>query len=47
MTRREKLIERMRQTPGSVRFAEVDALLRHEGIRTLQCSGQPSSLPSS
>lgn len=32
MTRREKLIERMRGTPGSVRFSEVEALLRYEGF---------------
>jgi predicted RNA binding protein YcfA (HicA-like mRNA interferase family) len=39
MTRREKLIERMRQTPGSVRFAEVDALLKHEGFVLFNARG--------
>ncbi len=32
MTRREKLIERMRLSPGSLRFSELEALLRHEGF---------------
>ena len=30
MSRREKLIEKMRRTPGNIRFAEVEALLRHQ-----------------
>jgi hypothetical protein len=30
--RRKKLIEKMRRTPGSIRFAEVEALLRHQGF---------------
>jgi len=32
MTRREKLIEKMRSNPGIIRFPEVDSLLRHEGF---------------
>lgn len=32
MGRREKLIEKMRSTPGAIRFAEVEALLRYEGF---------------
>lgn len=32
MTRREKLIEKMRTSPGNVRFSQVDALLRYEGF---------------
>ena len=32
MSRREKLIEKMRRTPGSIRFAEVEVLLRHQGF---------------
>jgi predicted RNA binding protein YcfA (HicA-like mRNA interferase family) len=32
VSRRTKLIERMRNTPGNIRFAQVDALLRHEGF---------------
>ena len=32
MTRRDKLIEKMRNAPQSIRFAEVESLLRHEGF---------------
>ena len=32
MSRREKLLEKMRHTPGNIRFSEVDALLRSEGF---------------
>jgi predicted RNA binding protein YcfA (HicA-like mRNA interferase family) len=32
MTRREKLLDKMRTAPGSIRFEEVDALLRHYGF---------------
>ncbi len=32
MARREKLIEQMRNSPGTIRFGEVDALLKHEGF---------------
>ena len=32
MSQREKLIAKMRRSPRSIRFAEVDALLRHEGF---------------
>lgn len=32
MTRREKLIDKMRDRPGSIRFNEVEALLRYEGF---------------
>ncbi len=32
MTRREKLIEKMRNSPGSIRFNEVNALLKHSGF---------------
>ncbi len=32
MARREKLIEKMRNSPLNVRFSEVDALLRNEGF---------------
>ena len=32
MSRRIKHIEKMRNSPGNVRFAQVDALLRHEGF---------------
>lgn len=32
MARREKLLAKMRRTPGTIRFSEVDALLRYEGF---------------
>ncbi len=32
MSRREKLIDKMRNRPGSIRFNEVEALLRYEGF---------------
>lgn len=32
MSRRDKLLNNMQSTPGAVRFASVDALLRHEGF---------------
>lgn len=32
MTRREKALQKMRRSPGNVRFAEVDTLLRSEGF---------------
>ena len=32
VTRREKLIEKMHASPGSIRFPQVDALLKYEGF---------------
>ena len=32
MSRRDKLVQKMRNSPGNIRFGEVDALLRHEGF---------------
>jgi predicted RNA binding protein YcfA (HicA-like mRNA interferase family) len=32
MSRRDKLIAKMRDTPGKIRFAQVNALLRYEGF---------------
>jgi len=32
MTRREKLIQKMRNSPGSIRFSEVETVLRAEGF---------------
>lgn len=32
MSRREKLIEEMRSSPGSIRFAAVESLFRYEGF---------------
>ncbi len=39
MSRREKLIDKMRSTPGKVRFSEVDALLRYEGFVLFNARG--------
>jgi predicted RNA binding protein YcfA (HicA-like mRNA interferase family) len=39
VSRREKLIEKMRRTPGSIRFAEVENLLRHEGFVLFNARG--------
>ena len=32
MARREKLIQKMRNSPGNIRFGEMDALLKYEGF---------------
>lgn len=32
MARREKLIEKMRNSPGNIRFSEVESLLKYEGF---------------
>ncbi len=32
MNRREKLLDKMRNTPAAIRFSEVAALLRYEGF---------------
>jgi predicted RNA binding protein YcfA (HicA-like mRNA interferase family) len=32
MSQRAKTIEKMRKTPGKIRFAQVHALLRYEGF---------------
>lgn len=32
MSRREKLLEKMRRSPKTIRFSEVRALLRYEGF---------------
>ena len=32
MARREKLIQKMRSSPGNIRVGEVDALLKYEGF---------------
>lgn len=32
MSRREKLLEKMRNTPGKIRFSEIDSLLRYENF---------------
>ena len=32
MSRREKLLDKMRNTPAAIRFSEVTVLLRYEGF---------------
>lgn len=32
MSRRDKLLQKMRQSPQNIRFGEVQALLRYEGF---------------
>ncbi len=39
MSRREKLLDKMRSTPGKVRFSEVEALLRYEGFVLFNARG--------
>jgi predicted RNA binding protein YcfA (HicA-like mRNA interferase family) len=43
MGRREKLIEKMRRTPGNIRFAEVETLLRQEGFVLFNARGSHRS----
>jgi predicted RNA binding protein YcfA (HicA-like mRNA interferase family) len=39
VSRREKLIEKMRRTPGNIRFAQVESLLHHEGFVLFNARG--------
>ncbi len=39
MSRREKLLAKMRFSPWSIRFAEVEALLKHEGFALVNKRG--------
>ena len=39
MSRREKLLDKMRKTPGKVRPGEVEALLRFEGFEIVNRRG--------
>jgi len=32
MSRRDKLIDKMRSSPSNIRFSQVDALLKYEGF---------------
>ena len=32
MTRRQKLLDQMRNSPGGIRFSHVEALLKYEGF---------------
>jgi predicted RNA binding protein YcfA (HicA-like mRNA interferase family) len=43
MGRREKLLEKMRRTPGNIRFSEVEAVLRHEGFVPFNSRGSHRS----
>jgi len=46
MSRREKLLDKMRNTPAAIRFSEVEALLRYEGFVLFNQRGSPLYLPS-
>jgi predicted RNA binding protein YcfA (HicA-like mRNA interferase family) len=39
MSRRDKLFEKMRNTPDKIRFSEVEALLIHEGFVLFNARG--------
>ena len=39
MSRRQKLIDKMRNTPGKIRYTEVDALLLYEGFALVNSRG--------
>ena len=39
MSRREKLLDKMKASPGNIRFSEVEALLRHEGFVLFNARG--------
>ena len=39
MSRRQKLIDKMRSTPGSIRFTQVVALLKHQGFVLINSRG--------
>ncbi len=39
MSRREKPLEQMRNSPGSVRFSQVEALLKREGFALTNAVG--------
>ena len=46
MSQRAKLIEKMQASPASIRFAQVDALLRYEGFVLFNKRGSRSSYPT-
>jgi len=39
MSRREKLLGKMRSSPGDIRFSEVEALLQYEGFVLFNARG--------
>ena len=43
MTRREKLLRKMREHPENVRFSEIEALLRYEGFVLFNRRGSHST----
>jgi len=43
MSRRDKLLDKMRASPGTIRFSEVEALLRHEGFVLFNSRGSHRS----
>jgi predicted RNA binding protein YcfA (HicA-like mRNA interferase family) len=46
MSQRDKLIEKMQKSPGSVRFSEVEAILRHFGFIEFNAKGSHRSYHS-
>lgn len=43
MSRRDKLLDKMKSSPGTIRFSEVEALLRHEGFVLFNSRGSHRS----
>jgi predicted RNA binding protein YcfA (HicA-like mRNA interferase family) len=43
MSRRDKLLDKMKASPGTIRFSEVEALLRHEGFVLFNSRGSHRS----
>ena len=43
MSRRQKLLDRMKSSPCSIRFSEVESLLRYEGFILFNSRGSHSS----
>jgi hypothetical protein len=46
VTRRAKLIESMRASPGNIRFAQVGALLKYEGFVLFNSRGGKTCHPA-
>ena len=43
MSRRDKLLDKMKASPGTIRFSEVEALLRYEGFVLFNSRGSHRS----
>lgn len=43
MSRRDKLVDKMKASPGTIRFSEVEALLRYEGFVLFNSRGSHRS----